>query len=108
VGSAQNTLALCGTAATCTAADGEDQAACDTALAADSDGTACTSEATCTYTAATPACEVQPWAHCSVLNQKVTVNVTAAPVEPQPAKASGAATAGVTMGTAVLMATLLY
>jgi len=106
VGSAQNTLAPCGTAATCTAADGEDQAACDTALAADSDGTACTGEATCTYTAATPACEVQPWAHCSILNQKVTVNVAAAPAEPT--KASGAATAGVTMGTAVVMATLLY
>ena len=105
VGSAQNTLAPCGTAATCTAADGEDQAACDTALAADSDGTACTGEATCTYTAATPACEVQPWAHCSVLNQKVTVNVAAAP---EPTKVSGAATVGVTMGTAVVMATLLY
>ena len=34
----------------------------------------------------------QPWAHCSVLNQKLTVNVVAA-VEPAKASAAGAAAA---------------
>ena len=112
MGSVQNTLAPCGTSATCTAAEGANQTTCDTALAADTDGTACTAEATCTYVAA---CAVQPWAHCSVLNQKVTVNVIAAadPADPDtpdpaPAKASGAATVGVTMGAATAMASLLF
>jgi hypothetical protein len=108
VGSAQNTLSECGTSATCTAADGADQATCDTALAADADGTACTAEATCTYVQGTPACETQPWAHCSVLNQKVTVNVSPAP-DPTPSdKTSGAATVAASVATAVVVAALLY
>ena len=110
VGSAQNTLSECGTSATCTAADGADQATCDTALAADADGTACTAEATCTYVQGTPACETQPWAHCSVLNQKVTVNVSPAPdpTEPDKTAASGAATVAASVATAVVVAALLY
>ena len=60
---------------------------------------------------------VQAWAHCSVLNQKVTVNVVAAadpdasdpdPDASDPApKASSAATVGVTMGAATAMASVL-
>lgn len=55
-------------------------------------------------TSDTPACAEQPWAHCSVLNQKVTVNVAAAA---GPDKASSAATVGVTMAAALAAATVL-
>ena len=87
--------------------DGADQATCDTALAADSDGTACADESTCTYLAA---CAAQPWAHCNVLNQKVTVNVVApddtVPDKTAPTATSGAATVGVTVALAI--ASMVY
>ena len=40
---------FCATVASCTATAGGTQATSDTQLAADSDGSACTSEATCSY-----------------------------------------------------------